>query len=369
MLRSVQIALMIFLLTPIFAQKKGQNSLQFPDLVVSDVIAIDTSYFSGYSYAKVFYSQNIEKNDISKEFNLSSILVKKMTNPNFRTYQDYSPYGGVFFDRYDEIFVKADVAKVIEDLGGKSDTVTLYNDAGDLVKSVVNQPLDTNELKGLLFFDKWFFDEEEFKFTKEVLAYCPVRRYENTFGMEESWYYRKIAWFVFPKMKRRKLKKLEKRMDYLGRFEYEFSVENKLLFGKDDENALYQEEIDSPNWNSFARQNIRNIVINRALSGKSKVVDYQTGNLLSFEQIRKNLGYEVKDMIYVNPETGEEKTESVETEIYKEDIKSMIFIEDWYIDRETMRIKKEVKAIAPVRFYTYDGVLTKKKVAFVIYFN
>ena len=109
-----------------------------------------------------------------------------MTDPNFQLYQDYSPYGNVYFGKFDEIFVKADIAKVIKDLGGKSDTIELYNDEGEIEKSIVNQSIDATQLKGLLFFDKWFFNEVDFMFTKEVMAYCPIRRYEDNFGMEEN---------------------------------------------------------------------------------------------------------------------------------------------------------------------------------------
>ncbi len=360
---------MVCFLNTIVAQKRVHNSLLFTDLVVSDVIAIDTSYFTGFSYAKEFYRQNIEKIAISEKLNLKSLLVKKMMDLSFPVYLDYSPYADVYFEKYEQIFVKADRNKLLEDLGGKADTIVRNNDANDLERLVVNESPDTSEIKGILFFDNWIFNEKEFKFYKNVLAYCPIRRYSRPSDDFNRWDYRKTAWFVFPKLKKAKQKRLEKRMQFLGHFEYEYAIENKLMFGKDNENGLYLEEVDAPNWNSYARQNLRNIIIKKALSGASKVVDYKTKMPMEQGLIMANLGYEVRDITYIDPETEETKIESVETEIYKEDIKSIIFIEDWYIDIETMRIKKEVKAMAPVRFYTYDGVIPKKKIAFMIYLN
>ncbi len=370
MLKYLKLILLILSLSSAFAQNnKLTNSLFFPTLVLSDVIAIDTNYFNGYSYAKEFYSQAINKNELTNEFNFNSLLIKKMTDLDFTVYEDYSPYGKAYFERYDELFVKADISKILDNLGGRSDTIMLNNEKGELVKSVVNQPIDTVDIKALLFFDKWFFNEKEFQLTKTVLGFCPIRRYEREYDDLRQWLYKKTAWFVFPELRKGKLKRLQKRMEFLGHFEYEFSVENKLLFGKDDENALYLEELDAPNWNSFSRQRFRSLLIDRALSGKSKVVNYKTNEPLNQQQIKAQLGYEITKMVYVDPETAKEKTVMSETGIYKEDIKSVIFYEDWYIDIETMRIKKVVKAIAPVRFYLDDGVIPKKEVAFIVYMN
>ena len=369
MLRFFNLFTILFLFTGLFAQKKkNNNSLLFPDLIVSEVVALDTGYFTGYSYAKKFYGQILQKVNLTDKFDLSTLLVKKMTNQGFLIYQDYSPYKDIYLERYDEVFVKADIAKVLRDLGGKSDTILLNNEKGELVETVVNKPIDTSEVQALLFFDKWLFNKDEFILTKTVLGFCPIRKYRSPYT-DDQWLFRKTDWFVFPELKKGKLRRLEKRMKYLGHFEYEFSIESKQLFGNDDENALLLEELDSPNWNSYARQSLRNALINRALSGKSKVVDYDTKKILVKDQIKANLGYEITEVSYVDPETMVEETMEVETGIYKEDIKSVIFFEDWYIDLETMRIKKVVKALAPVRFYLYDGDVPKKKVAFIIYLN
>ncbi len=372
MLKFLHLALVFLLFTTTFAQKKkNNNSLVFPYLVLNEVVALDTSYFNGYSYAKEFYSQSYRKAVLTDNFDLHSLLIKKMTNPDFTVYEDYSPYKGTYLERYDELFVKADISKILSDLGGRSDTILLNNEDGELVETVVNKPVDTVGLKAIMFFDKWLFNEEEFRLTKTVLGFCPIRKYQRPDDDDEygSWLFRKAGWLVFPELRKGKLRRLEKRMKFLGHFEYEFSIDNKLLFNKDDENALYLEEMDSPNWNSYARQNFRNVLIIRALSGKSKVVDHATKQPLNQQQIKAKLGFRVEEVILVDPETMEEKTMEIETGIYKEDIKSVLFFEDWYIDLETMRIKKIVKAIAPVRYYIFDGVIPKKEVAFVIYLN
>lgn len=371
MRKSIFLFLAFSVLINITGQKKNSNALIFPNLVISDVVPLDADYFNGYGYASSFYSQAVIKTKLSKKLNLSALMVKKMTNHGFTVYEDFSPYKNAYLDRYDELFIKADMEKILKDLGGKSDTLVLIDKNGKDKKSVVNQPIDTSQLQALLFFDKWFFDKEKFQLTKTVLGYCPVRKYQapsDDFG-EDKWFYRKTEWFVFPELKKGKLKRLGKRMKFLGHFQYEFSIENKTLFGKDDENALYLEELDAPNWNSFARQIFRNLLINRALSGKSKVVDYYTNNALNLDEIKENLGYGVQKVVVIDPETGQEKEIEMETNIYKEDIKSLIFFEDWYIDTKTMRIKKYVKAIAPVRFYPTEGDEWKKKIAFTIFFD
>ncbi|MEN8121665.1 MAG: hypothetical protein ABFS35_15040 [Bacteroidota bacterium] len=372
----------IFLLQfiTVFAQKQGNNALLYTDVVVNDVIAIDTSYFTGFNYAKKFYSQSYENVVFSKEFDFKKLLVEKMLDTSYIVYQDYSPYGNVYSYEEEEIQTKFDKNELKEYLG--LDTLYEYEDEDmtyfssekegmDYLNAII-EGIDTTEIKGIQFYDKWFFNEKDFSFTKQVMAYCPIRRfYRVDCDACDEMKYRKTAWFVFPELKKRAQKKVEKRMEYLGRFEYEYSIENTSLFGIDDDGkALYLEEENSPNWNSFARESMRKLLIDRALSGKSKVFDYHTNKQLKHDQVKINLGYEIVEIQIENPETWELEMIKLQEEIKPWEIKSLLFIEDWYIDTETMRLKKEIIGIAPIRYFPSDNDKNyEKKVAFVLYFD
>lgn len=356
----------------ILAQKRSENALMFPDLVINDVVAIDTTYFNGIDYAKAFNNQSINYIQFVNNFRFAALLVKKMMQSETNIYQNYSPYRDVYFEKYDQIFKKKPLLELKKNLGESIDTVIGVDDNGELQKRVIFSGVDTAELKALLFFDEWYFDEQNFKFSKEVMAYCPIRKYiVEDFELENEWRFRLIGYFVTPELKKRQLKKIKKHMKLFAHVKYEFSVENKLLFGyQDDDIALYTEDWNSPNWNSYARQKFRNLLINRVLSQKSKAYDYYTGNLLSLEHLKANLGHEKFEVVTIDPETGDEKIIEYETEIVNEFIKSVIFIEDWYIDPQTMLIDKRVMGIAPVRFTEeIETGNIEKKVAFVLYFD
>jgi hypothetical protein len=63
----------------------------------------------------------------------------------------------------------------------------------------------------------------------------------------------------------------------------------------------------------------------------------------------------------------------VTPEINSDEIKSLIFIEDWYWDKESLKLKKIVTGIAPVRTYFKSDEEGKafnvKEIVYVVYFN
>lgn len=353
-----------------YSQKKTKNALLFPQLIVNDIVPLDANYFTGFNYTKQFNSQSIINLLFKENVNLKQLIIDKLLDSTYIVYDDFSPYENVYFDNYQEVFKPTTAEEIKNDLGVESEIVQQINDEGVVETLTLSAQADPQEIKGLLFYDEWFFDEKEFLFTKNVLSYCPVRKYRSE-KEEDEWLFKKVAHFVFNNISKREKRKSQKRMVYLGRISYEFCIDNKLYFGiiDDEDNGPYLEEINSPYWNSYSRQKIRTLLINRVISGRSKAYDYVTNDALSIEESKKKLGYKMQQMEYYDPATSKMKTINVETEIYKEDIKSLLFVEDWYIDPVSMRIHKEVIGIAPIRFYTTDETTEKKEVAFVVYFQ
>jgi hypothetical protein len=358
--------------TGLRAQKKAPNALLYPNVVISDVIPLDSTYYIGFGFARKFHMQSFNRINYKEGLSLNTLLVEKITHPATIVYENFSPYNDVYFNKYDEIFSRIPLEQIKRILGEYSDTIIQVDDEGELKKKVTHHAPDTNEVKGLLFFDEWFFDEKAFTLIKKVLAYCPIRKYaRNIYEEEDGWAFRKIGYFVFPELKKRQLKKVEKRMRHIARVKYEYPIENRHFFNKPDtEMALYTEDYDSPNWNSYARLKFRNLLINRALSGKSRVCDFNSKKALDLPEIKKRLGYTYEKLVQVDPETGKEKAIEYETDIIREDIKSVIFVEDWFIDYKSMRMKKEIIGIALVRYYDNEEYTKKlKRIAFIIYFD
>jgi len=368
MKNSISVLFFIFAIS-CSAQKQAPNALQYPYLVVNDLVAIDSTFFNGFGFAKQFYSQQVHKVQFVDNMKFTKLLGIIMTEHGSNVYKNYSPYKDVFVENYKEVFEKISLRELADNLGEYTDTIMQVAGNGELEAKAVVHHADMTELKALLFYDIWSFDEKNFSFTKKVMAYSPIRKFPNPHHDDDDYWFKKIGFIVTPDLKKRQEKKIHKRMKLFAHVEYEFPLENKEQFGNaENEMAFYTEDLESPNWNSYARQKFRNLLINKALSLPTQVKDYETGNILGLDQLKSNLGYGEQEVIVVDPDTGDEKILKIEPEIVKEEIKCVIFIEDWYFDSGSMLIEKKVKALAPVRFYEDPETgNTIKKVAFVLY--
>jgi hypothetical protein len=74
-----------------------------------------------------------------------------------------------------------------------------------------------------------------------------------------------------------------------------------------------------------------------------------------------------------NQKTEKFDTLRINAKMDLDEIRSLIFVEDWYIDWNTLAIYKTVKSVAPVRVYTssHNGEEDEieKKIAFIVHFN
>lgn len=210
----------------------------------------------------------------------------------------------------------------------------VYNNLG--VNSV---PLNYNEIKGLYFKEEWFFDTTEpIIFEKNVISWSPVRYYEQN---------------------NEKLKKLVFKIS--GNEASEILAKNVICeFNLDDTvSPEFVKNIDS--------KKLSELLINKALSRKVKV--YNPMNIdeeLSKEKIKQNLGERIDTIMVENTETSEMTQKVIVSIINPDEIKSLIFVEDWYYNPKTFAIKKVIKGIGPVRHY-YKLDETVKKIAFIMF--
>jgi hypothetical protein len=256
-------------------------------------------------------------------------------------------------------------------------------ETGEFLEKEIDTEADLTEIDGLICYDKWQFDPDKFKFRKTVMAYSPIRHYyfSDGFDLGESRYARVgfINQYVPKRKKARKNK--SKQMILFKKLKYEFLADNINTYSMDQdvEQTEYLFEIEkenSPQWNSHMKQQVIGSLLDRVLTGTSKAYDFETGRHLSVEEIYKRFGA-VKDTVYFDywydDEWGfENEYEITENNIEQEEIKSLIFIEDWYFDPNTMRLVKEVVGIAPVRwFYTYEFETARlhRTIPFVVYFK
>ena len=200
-------------------------------------------------------------------------------------------------------------------------------------------PLNYNEIKGLFFKEEWFLDTvKSFVFEKSIISWSPVRYFNRN--------NEKIKKLVF------KISGNDASEILAKNIIYEFNLEDTV-------NQGFVKNIDVVK--------LTKLLIDKAVSGNTKV--YNPMNVdeeLSVEQIKKRLGERIDTVITEEPETSEMIQRIIKSNINLEEIKSIVFIEDWYYNPKTYAIKKVVKGIAPVRhYYKFDEQV--KSISFVMF--
>jgi hypothetical protein len=137
-------------------------------------------------------------------------------------------------------------------------------------------------------------------------------------------------------------------------------------------------EADKPEWMSgLDRQKLMKGLFEKVENNELVAYDpfdLQVETILTWENIRENMGALEDTVEALDSESGKMKKVVVEGRMFFNEIGSMIFIEEWSVD-ENGAIHKEVLGVGPVRHYyrseadklTEDQPL--KKIAFICYFS
>jgi len=332
-------------------QTKKLNSM----LIVENIVPIDTSHFQELVYAidlkqrSKYYCSNYNSSGID----LPHLIAENAFLNKVPMYSsNYNPYMPLHIKR------KRISSKTAEKrLGGGEQEIYMYDDeTGEPEPSTIVEDIDKNDITGLIFWDEWTFDEHNCTIDKTVRAYSPVSTYIDFMESETEDKLTKTAFtFVFEDYKnKRARKKAEKKMVLFKKVKYETFLGNETYsFNKKDDfsEEYFVEKQNSPNWTSLTQERFVNMLVNNVLSGNKKAYDFNTGKKLNQTEIRKQLGERFYDVYDFDPDTFEEILIKVKEEHNNDDIKSVIFHENWYIDTETLRIKKEVVAVTPIRWH------------------
>ena len=351
------------------------NALMQKDLIIEERIPLDLLH---YSVATDNFQQKLLKSlhfecENFNNIDFLALLKQKLLDKTISNYYDFKPYSYM----PSKMLSKDEIT---ENMGGGIDEIYVEDiETGEMKLVEIEIEINKAELNGIMSNDKWYFDEKNFKLTKEVKAYCPIRKYytEND-GDEDDVRYRKIGYFVFNDFKDEKAKlESESRMKLFKKLKYEFYLENinyeKLKSTNDEFYYIHFEKNNSPFWTSYAINKFRDIILDRVLTAQSEAYDFNTGKKLSIKQVLKNLGQTTKT-IWIDDFTPDEIFEKkIKIFFDKREIKSVIFIENWYIDQQTMRLKKEIVGVAPVRWIQHDDAEESrqlvKEIPFVVYFD
>ena len=287
----------------------------------------------------------------------------------------YYPYG---------VELQTDTISVndfIHNAGGYKEDLALFDEeTGEMKTVMATHDPDLKEVKSVVFTETWNFDPEKFVFRKNVIAYEPVRHYFREDDLErQAMILRKTGRLIFnKKLSKKEIKKSDKRMQLCAKVAYEFPFKHRyehlqyLKSGHSEIRDYPFENPDAPFLNSIVERELLNTLYEAVINEQVKAYDYYSKKPLSVKEVKENMGA-TTDTVYFQDMDAQPQQQVVHNEARIFEIQSLIFIENWYIDMETLRMKKEVTGIAPVRYYypygEADGPEIVSKVPFMILFN
>ena len=310
------------------------------------------------------YLSNKQQND------LISLILEKSLNGKINTYK--TP-----FNDYNimEEKVKREIPEIKEYLG-------------ETVHDGIKTEFDPRQLIGIKFIEEWKVKTEPFSFEKKVFAYAPIRYY---FPDDDSNFVKphfRLPFFIIDTLlKKKEINKSDKRMVLFNQIAYEYFFYSNYLPPLDLNKALsvcdsVKENVNSEQFtlikygseylNEIGIYRFMELLFKKARTGEIHSYDFVTDQKLSQDEIKANLGYTEKRKIE-NVETGLYEDRIIETIYDIWEYKSVIFLEKWYMDSETLRMYKKVVGIAPVRYYYRENDENKtepvRRIAFKIYFD
>lgn len=112
------------------------------------------------------------------------------------------------------------------------------------------------------------------------------------------------------------------------------------------------------------------VLIDRVFSGKIQAYSYFENKPLTKEDLQTIGGAGIDTIWVENPDTGEEEMKVIKKEFDPDEIKSIVFIEEWHLDEKNLTLEKKVTGMIPVRFYTKEpSTEIRKEPLFVVYFD
>jgi hypothetical protein len=267
-----------------------------------------------------------------------------------------------------------------EKLGGGIEEVNIEDiETGVIVTRNISRSISIAEITKYRFLEEWNLDEKNFKFTKKIIAYSPIRQYYRDEDYDQLNPFYRIAFTIFND-KRGQLKQAKAdKWTLIKKAIYEVPFDKKpwgndsigraISYKLSEAGYTLLENENCPFLNSVTRRNIALLLYKAAMDKNTIAYDFN-GYYRKKEDINNSL--DIREMeIEPNSESEYQSTIKIWSEFLPEEIKALLFFEDWYINESTLQFDKRITAIAPIRYYhKYDDVeYERKSIPFVLYTN
>lgn len=340
-----------------------QDNLLLPqNLSVTDLVTFDSVYMNKLtadSFVKPVFN-------LDRHVNPFPFIAERVLSQKVKVYDA---------DEYDYGNAKIlDTATIRKALGEKTNTFILLDSAGMEKEVQIHVPMRIEQLVSIKFYENWALTETPLAFTKQVLSFAPVRRYSNS-DLENEFVYRDVFVIKNP------LEKGKEPLIYMGKVEYEYFFNLGYLYSFDDfaikvRNYFTSDVLPNgdfafgnnkaPYLNTVCQKNMIDVLLRNVIEGKGKVTSYFDGKAMDTTAVKAKI-YRLVEISYMNAE-GMMKDTTLVSDVSSQ-IRSVIFIEDWYFDPQCLQIQKKVRALAPVRYFDESTERVKREVLFTIYFS
>jgi len=364
--------------TACFSQISGfkKDNVLLPEkLIISEQVGFDTLYqfpcdsFKTGRMLKPFF-------DLDKKIDFLTIIAEKAVGGSIKVFDaintdEYYPYSALVSNR--ELAVNS----ILKGLG--QDTFRVISSDGFDVERLSVKVIQLEELTSMNFVEEWALSADPLCFTKKVRAIDPIRRYSDYNDDLQEYRYRKVFRLYNNQSSGadRSPLKLAAKIKYEHFFNLDLAymadnfqklVEKNFL---QNENSFVANQLNSsvntPFFNGFNQHLFIQTLLNNVFSGKANAADFYTSKPLTAQEARDRV-FQSQPVIIIDSYTGEEVERTIEND-YTSEIVSVIFIEEWYFNEDSLSLEKKVIGIAPVRYY-FDRVnqqdRLKREILFVV---
>ncbi|MGE0076382.1 MAG: hypothetical protein AB7S48_00830 [Bacteroidales bacterium] len=365
-----------------YSQTPGfqNNNILLPEkLIMAEHVWFDTIYNYPINSSRID-STSKPLFDIQISANYLKLLSEKAMNGtinvnNANDYSEFYPYSVLEQSR------TLEVNEILKNLG--QDTFKVIDSYNPEVEQTIVKAITLDDITSVNFIEDWVFSLNPLRFTKNVYAIEPVRCTINEMEDDPGNYrYRKA--FRFYNLQNvnsdKSTLKLIAKVQYENFFNLNGAYFNnnykqlvEMCFAQSDknfENNWSTNSMNEPFFNPFNQKIFIQTLLNQVFEGKAKATNYNTSQVLTPSEARGKVFEEVTVMV-TNLNTWQDEARTVEND-YTSEIKSVIFIEEWYYNETTMQLTKKVTGIAPVRyFYTSsnDSDILRRQILFTVQLN
>ncbi len=368
----------VFILVLILSQFPASQYLNSQFISQKKLQKLNNDISSRDVGVKYIYSFPVEKTDVRRAENgqqlempdyeneaLIAPVMEMVLNGRIVVY-DPNFWGDVHELTGNKPILKIDTTQILKYLGAGTDTAMLLDESGNITLIPTYNKPDINEISGIFFMENWLVNLEEQLFHKEILAYLPIRDYyvlnRDELNMEKQ---RRLIFMVSPGRSINEDGNKVNKSKYIlvnDDISYEIGLYNKpysdYLYRNEQQSGIDQEEYEEWEYHHFDFYKF----FNRKLFLDVLLAAILDGKLPAYKADQ--------DSLLLSPDQIEE-LESVK----HDEINSIIFYEDWYLDQGSLAMEKVVNRLVLVRHirdyddYTKEYIRTRKVPLLMIRFR